>query len=51
MSVITRWSSQQKASGIDPSRYLTWLFRRIPLAQTVDGYAALRPWSMLFELR
>ena len=40
-----------KASGIDPQRYLVWLFRRIPLTQTVDDYAALRPWNMPVELR
>jgi transposase len=35
-----------KAGGIDPYRYLTWLFQRLPLAQTVDDYAALMPSNM-----
>lgn len=32
-----------KADGIDPYRYLTWLFQRLPLAKTVDDYDALLP--------
>jgi transposase len=35
-----------KAIGIDPYRYLGWLFRRLPLATTVDDYDALLPWNM-----
>jgi hypothetical protein len=35
-----------KANGIDPYRYLTWLFERLPLAKTVDDYDALLPWKM-----
>ncbi|TWC56952.1 MULTISPECIES: IS66 family transposase [unclassified Burkholderia] len=35
-----------KACRIDPYRYLTLLFQRLPLAKKVDDYAALLPWSM-----
>uniref|UniRef100_UPI002027B1FE IS66 family transposase n=2 Tax=Caballeronia TaxID=1827195 RepID=UPI002027B1FE len=35
-----------KANGIDPYRYLTWLFERLPLAKTADDYEALVPWRM-----
>ena len=35
-----------KANRIDPYGYLTWLFKRLPLAQTVDDYDALMPWNM-----
>ncbi|ONV01438.1 IS66 family transposase, partial [Burkholderia cenocepacia] len=35
-----------KANGIDPYRYLTWLFQRLPLAKSVDDYDALLPWKM-----
>lgn len=40
-----------KANGIDPYRYLIWLFQRLPLAKTVDDYDALLPWKMPAELR
>jgi transposase len=40
-----------KANGIDPYRYLTWLFQRLPLAKTIDDYDALLPWKMPDELR
>ncbi|RQR24572.1 IS66 family transposase [Burkholderia sp. Bp9143] len=40
-----------KAGGIDPYRYLTWLFQRLPLAKTVDDYDALLPWKMPADLR
>jgi len=40
-----------KACRIDPYRYLHWLFRRIPLANTVDDYDALLPWNMPASLR
>ena len=40
-----------KANGIDPYCYLTWLFRRLPLAKTIDDYDALLPWKMLVDLR
>ncbi|MBB5503125.1 IS66 family transposase [Paraburkholderia sp. MM5384-R2] len=32
-----------KANQIDPYRYLTWLFTKLPLAKTVDDYDALLP--------
>jgi len=35
-----------KVNGIDPYRYLTWLFQRLPLADTVDDYDALLPWKL-----
>ncbi|HDR9512214.1 TPA: transposase domain-containing protein, partial [Burkholderia cepacia] len=35
-----------KANGVEPYRYLVWLFTRLPLATTTDDYAALIPWSM-----
>jgi len=40
-----------KANRIDPYRYLTWLFERLPLAKTVDDYDALLPWNMPTDLR
>lgn len=40
-----------KANGIDPYRYLTWLFERLPLAKTADDYEALVPWRMPIDLR
>jgi transposase len=40
-----------KANGIDPYRYLTWLFQRLPLAKTVDDYDALLPWKMPVDPR
>lgn len=38
-----------RANGIEPYRYLTWLFQRLPLAQTADDYMALLPWNMPAE--
>ncbi|VVE85915.1 transposase [Pandoraea sputorum] len=35
-----------KANGIDPYRYLLWLFKKLPLSTTADDFAALTPWSM-----
>lgn len=35
------------ANGINPYRYLVWLFARLPLAETVDDYAELLPWKLL----
>jgi transposase len=32
-----------KANGIDPYRYLVWLFAKLPLATTADAYEALLP--------
>lgn len=40
-----------KANGIDPYRYLSWLFQRLPLATSVDDYDALLPWKMPANLR
>jgi transposase len=40
-----------KANSIDPYRYLTWLFQRLPLAKSVEDYDALLPWKMPAELR
>jgi transposase len=40
-----------RAHSIDPYRYLTWLFQRLPLANTVDEYDALLPWKMPIHLR
>jgi transposase len=40
-----------KANGIDPYRYLNWLFQRLPLAKSVDDYDALLPWKMPADLR
>lgn len=37
--------------ALDPYRYLTWLFQRLPLAQTADDYDALLPWRMPIDLR
>ncbi|WP_396333941.1 transposase domain-containing protein [Burkholderia anthina] len=30
-------------NGIDPYRYLAWLFSKLPHASTADDYAALLP--------
>jgi len=35
-----------KANNVEPLRYLVWLFATLPLATTVDGYAALMRWVM-----
>ena len=35
-----------KANNIDPYRYLVALFKKPPLAQTVDDYKALLPWNI-----
>lgn len=35
-----------KAIGVDPYQYLVWLFRKLPLANTADGYAVVLPWNM-----
>jgi transposase len=34
-----------KGNGINPYRYLLWLFQTLPLANNVDDYAALLPWQ------
>lgn len=34
-----------KATGIEPYRYLLWIFKTLPLAITADDHAALTPWS------
>jgi len=35
-----------KANGIESYRYLFWLFKNLPLANTADDYAALLPWKL-----
>jgi hypothetical protein len=35
-----------KANGIEPYGYLVALFRKLPLAKTVDDYEALLPWNI-----
>ncbi|MES2367341.1 MAG: IS66 family transposase [Pseudomonadota bacterium] len=35
-----------KANGIEPYRYLKWLFTLLPLAKTVDDFTALLPWNI-----
>ncbi|CAH2799826.1 MAG: unnamed protein product [uncultured Caballeronia sp.] len=35
---------------MDPYRYLTWLFRLLPLAKTVDDYDTLLSWKMPADL-
>lgn len=35
-----------KANGIEPYRYLKWLFTLLPMAKTVDDFTALLPWNM-----
>ncbi|WP_242425348.1 transposase domain-containing protein [Burkholderia sp. MSMB1588] len=40
-----------KANGIDPYRYLAWLFQHLPLAQTAGDYATLLPWNKPVEHR
>lgn len=39
-----------RANGIEPYRYLVWLFRKLPLATTADDYTALLPWNMLVSI-
>ncbi|SFT50110.1 IS66 C-terminal element [Paraburkholderia aspalathi] len=38
-----RYVETFRADRIDPYRYLTCLFQRLPLAKTVDEYGALLP--------
>ena len=38
-----------KANGIEPYHYLVALFKRLPLAQTVDNNEALLPWNIDLE--
>lgn len=38
-----------KANGIEPYHYLVALFKRLPLAQTVDDYETLLPWNIDLE--
>lgn len=38
-----------KANGIEPYYYLVALFKRLPLAQTVDDYETLLPWNIDLE--
>ncbi len=33
-----------KANGVEPYRYLVWLFQKLPLANIVSDYEALLPW-------
>lgn len=40
-----------KANGVEPYRYLVWLFTRLPLAATADDYADLMPWSVPGETK
>lgn len=40
-----------RANGIEPYRYLVWLFARLPHAVTADDYAALLPWNMPTSVR
>jgi transposase len=40
-----------KANGVDPYRYLTWLFERLPLAKSAEDYDALMPWKVPASLR
>lgn len=35
-----------KANRTNPYQYLVWLFTKLPLATTGDGYGALHPWNM-----
>ncbi|EEL0142641.1 IS66 family transposase, partial [Salmonella enterica subsp. enterica serovar Montevideo] len=35
-----------RANGIEPYRYLVWLFTQLPLTTNADDYAALLPWNM-----
>ncbi|KVE30298.1 hypothetical protein WS67_03360 [Burkholderia singularis] len=40
-----------KANVVEPYRYLVWLFAKLPLTATADGYAALMPWKLPPDLR
>lgn len=35
-----------KANCINPYQYLVWLFTKLPLATSDDGYGALLSWNM-----
>ena len=35
-----------KANGIEPYRYLRQLFQDLPVAQSVDDFEALLPWTI-----
>lgn len=35
-----------KANNVEPYRYLVALFKKLPLAQSVDDYEALLPWNI-----
>lgn len=39
-------TAKAKANGIEPYGYLVALFRKLPLAKTVDDYEALFPWNI-----
>ena len=36
----------ESSNDIEPYRYLVALFKKLPLAQTVDDYEALLPWNI-----
>lgn len=38
-----------KANNIEPYRYLVALFKKLPLAQSVDDYEALLPWNIKLD--
>lgn len=40
-----------RANGVEPYRYLAWLFKKLPLAATADEYTALLPWNMPANIR
>ena len=40
-----------RANGVEPYRYLAWLFKKLPLAATDDDYTALLPLNMPANIR
>lgn len=40
-----------RANGIEPYRYLVWLFARLPHAARANHYAALLPWNVPTSVR
>ena len=38
--------STARANGLDPSVYLTYLFERLPAADTLEALEALLPWNV-----
>jgi hypothetical protein len=40
------WTPARRCDCVRATRYLVALFKKLPLAQTVDDYEALTPWNI-----